>query len=389
MRVQLTHAVAVLALLSVVPAERAAAQAAEPWKLSLDTLLYTDDDNVMVLTPQADVQYRFDEEGSQVSAAGSVDIVSAASVDVVSHATRRFSETRTEAHFSAGVAIDGFVPSVSYRGSFEPDYVSNGGRVGFTTRLGTPDSVLGAGYGLTHDQIGRTGTPSNVFSATLFTHAADVSLTQVFGATTLGRAGYALTIQDGYMEKPYRYVPLFTADAVARAEADGVALGLTTFDRYRLPTRPPESVPDMRVRHAVFVQLVQWIEAIESALHLDYQLYFDDWAVTAHVLEPSLDRHLSNDVGLHVGGRLYYQSSAYFWERTYVVSQPDAIPTWRTVDRDLSSYLAGSLSARIDWHLAPVTLYADATATYTSYFDFLYRDHLFALVGLVGARLIL
>ncbi len=390
MRLQLNGARRTSALVAVAVAmiaSRAAAQPTDPWQLSLDTLLYTDDDAVQVLTPQLGARYRFDDEGSEVSAAASVDIVSAASVDVVSHATRRFSEARTEAHLEGALAVDGVVPSLAYRGLFEPDYVSNGGRVGVTARLGTPDSVLGAGYGLTGDRIGRTGTPSDVFSATLLSHAADVSLTQVLGPSTLARAGYVLTIQDGYMEKPYRYVPLFTADGVAAAAADGVALSLDSFDRYRLPARPPESVPDTRVRHAIVVELLQWVDGISSAIRLGYQLYFDDWAVTAHVVEPAIDARVSDRVRLHVGARFYYQSAAYFYRETYVVSQPDAIPTWRTVDRDLSTYVAGSLGVRLEWQLAPVTLYGDATGTYTRYLDFLFRDHLFAIVAIVGARL--
>jgi hypothetical protein len=364
----------------------AAAQPGEPWELGLDTLLYTDDDNVLVLTPQAGVRYRFDEDGSEISAAGSVDIVSAASVDVVSHATNRFSETREEAILAGSFAIGDFVPSLSYRGSFEPDYVSNGGRVGTTARLGTADSVLGVAYGLTYDLVGMTGTPAEVFRETLVTHAAELSLTQVLGPNTILRGVYALTVQDGYLEKPYRFVALFTEDALARAAADGVTLGLDTFDRYRLPERPPESVPDLRVRHAVGVRFLQWVDGISSALSLDYQLYFDDWGVIANAIEPAIETHLSDDLRLRLGVRFYHQTSADFWQRTYVVSQPGRAPEWRSADRDLSEYVTGSFGARLEWHVGAVALYVDGTGAYTSYADFLFRDHLFTIVALAGLR---
>lgn len=143
------------------------------------------------------------------------------------------------------------------------------------------------------------------------------------------------------------------------------------------------------MRHAAFLELVQWLDAISSGLHVGYQLYFDDWAVTAHVVEPSLDTHLSDEWGLRTALRFYYQSAAFFWQRAYVVSQPDAIPLWRTADRDLSTYMAGSLSARLEWHLPFATFYVDATGTYTGYFEFLYRDHLLQIVTMVGARMTL
>ncbi len=62
------------------------------------------------------------------------------------------------------------------------------------------------------------------------------------------------------------------------------------------------------------------------------------------------------------------------------------VPRYRTVDRDLSGYVTGSLHARVEWTPGRFTLYADGMAAYTRYFEFLYRDHLFTLALLAGAR---
>jgi len=372
-------------LVSLLVAPPLAARA-DPWQLALDTLLYSDDDNVIVITPQAAVRYRFDQDGSEVWAAGAIDAISAASVDVVSHATNGFDEVRYEANLGAAWAFGDFVPSLSYRGSYEPDYVSNGGRVGLTVDLAGGDSTVSGGYGFAYDTVGRVGTPGDNFSERLLTHSADIGLTQVLSPTTLIRGVYTLTAQDGYMEKPYRYVPLFDQAGIDAAEADGVRLDLDSFDAYRLALRPPEEVPDTRYRHAFAARFMHFLEESRVALRLDYQFYFDDWGVTAHILEPALHFGLSDEVRLETSLRGYVQSQASFWERTYVVDASAPIPRYRSVDRDLSGYVTGSVNARVEWAPEPFTLYVDAMVAYTRYFEFLYRDHLFTMMVIAGAR---
>jgi len=374
-----------LVLLTTSPASSAVAQE-NPVRVALDTLLYTDDDNVMVVTPQVAARYRPDEDGSEIWAAAAVDAISAASVDVVSHATNRFEEVRYEANLGAAWAFGDYVPSLSYRGSYEPDYVSNGGHIGLEVGLAGDDTVLSGGYGLGYDIVGRVDTSWDAFSEELISHTADVGLTQVLGPKTLLRGVYTLTVQDGYMEKPYRYVPLFDQAGIDRAEADGVRLDLDSFDEYRLPIRPPEEVPDLRLRHAFAARFMHFFEGIGTALRVDYQLYFDDWGMTANILEPALHIGISEDVGLVTSLRGYLQTKASFWERTYVVEQPTIIPEHRTADRDLSGYVTGSVDVRLEWTPDPFTLYVDAMAAYTHYFEFLYRDHLVTIMVLAGAR---
>ncbi len=384
---QLKHWLAALPLLAVglVSATPTRAQV-DPWRVAVDTLLYTDDDNVMVVTPQLAVSYMPDEDGSKVWASGAVDAISAASVDVVSHATNGFQEVRYEGNLGMAWAFGDYVPSVSYRSSYEPDYFSNGGRVGLQANLAGDDTTLNGGYGLTYDIVGRAYTPWNAFQRTLVTHTGDIGVTQVLGPNTLLRGVYTITVQNGYMEKPYRYVPLFDAAGIARAQADGTQIDLSNFDRYRLATRPPEEVPDQRYRHSFAVRLMHYLEGIRTSLKLDYQFYFDDWGVTAHILEPALEIAASDRLLIHLGLRGYLQTRASFWQRTYVVDRPEDIPQYRTVDRDLSGYTTGLFDARLEWTNGTFTLYGDAMTAYTRYFEFLYRDHLFTLLFLAGLR---
>ena len=390
MRLQLIGAGVILLASSA-----AAAQEDSDWTIASDSLVYGDTDNVVVLSPQLTVRRALDDEGGEAGARVVVDVISAASVDVVSQASTRFNEVRTEADLSIAKAFGDYLPGLGYRYSHEPDYESHQARGSLRMRLGTPDSVLGLEYGLTADRVGRTGTPSSVFSESLTTHAATASLTQVLGRRTIVRATYSLTLQRGYMEKPYRFVPLFDAAGLAMAEADGVTLDLDSFDRYRLDARPPEEVPDSRQRHAVGLRALRFVDAINAALELDYQLYIDDWGVVAHVLEPSYRRIGESDVrlfgarlgrlGLGAYARLYRQSSAEFWERAYVV-EDGQIPRLRTVDRELSSYLSATGGVRLEWRRDSISGYLDGSAMVTRYDDFLYLDDRLALVALGGFR---
>ena len=152
MRLQLARA-AVALLIALAPAT---SRADSPWRIASDVLAYGDSDNVLILTPQVTVQRELDDGGGAVSVGGAVDAISAASVDVVSHATDGFFEIRSEATLAASKFIRGYLPSVGYRFSTESDFVSHGGTLGAQKRLAGADTTLSVVYGLTLDAIYRS-----------------------------------------------------------------------------------------------------------------------------------------------------------------------------------------------------------------------------------------
>ncbi len=355
-----------------------------PWTISSDSSVYSDTDNVLVVTSQLGVARKFGEGGGQVSATGVVDVVSAASVDVVAAASKRFSEVRSEANFAISHEVGSFLPSLNYRYSIEPDYRSQGVGAGVQKRLGGADTVLGLNYQLTLDTIGRSGTPFSVFSRALATHSAELGLTQNLSTRMVLRGVYTLTVQEGYMAKVYRFVPLFDASGLARAKSDGAKLDLDTFNEYRLAARSPEQVPDSRVRHALALRGLYYLEGLEASLRVDYRFYIDNWAVTANTLELSFYKTLSELFMLDLFTRGYQQSAASFYKSQYVVNQPNEVPHYRTVDRKLSPYDMVSVGARIELHTDPITAYFELSGMYTAFTDYLFIDHEIALVGQGG-----
>jgi len=350
------------------------------WRLGTDVMFYDDTDNVTVFSPQVSVHRTIDEDGGEVFMRGAVDVYTSASIDVVAHASRGFDEVRYEGTIGASHAIGDVTPSISYRVSDEPDYSSHGGVIGAEARLGTPDSVLSASYGLTWDRVGRVDTPFDVFSENLWTHSGDVSFTQVLDSQTLLRSVYTLTVQNGYMEKPYRYVPLFAAPVQDTLDVEEV-------NRLRLDARPPEQVPDLRVRNALGLRLMRHIEGISGSLRGDYRFYVDTWEVMAHTAEIALQFPVVEALTLEMHTRVHYQSSASFWERAYVVSDATTLPKWRTGDKQLSEQLIVSGGARLELALPlDFKIYARADAVYTDFLDHLYIDDRFGILSQMGVR---
>lgn len=367
----------------VCAATRVAAQEL-PWTLSSDSLLYTDTDNVLVVSSELSAARAIDGEGSEASASVVVDVVSAASVDVVSQASQSFSEVRWEANLAGAYAIGEVVPSINYRGSVEPDYVSHGFGAGAQARLGGADTVASAHYQITFDTIGRSGTPFDTYARSLTVHSAELGVTQNLSTRSVLRAVLSLTIERGYQEKPYRFVPLFDAAGLARVEADGSELRLGTFDRYRLASRPAEEVPEQRVRPAIGLRWLYYLDAIDSSVRADYRFYFDDWGIVAHTLELELEHPLSELWTIAAVSRGYTQTKASFYRAAYVVAEPDEVPGLRTVDRKLAPYDALSAGARLELHTDAITAYFEATATYSVFHEYIYLDDLIALIGQGG-----
>ncbi len=360
----------------------ATARADGDWLLSLDTMVYDDTDNVTAVTPRLGVARRLDEDGGRVGAYALVDAVSAASVDVISHATDSYTEGRTEVGFDLSKAFGDHLPSVSYRFSIEPDYTSNGGTIGWQSRLGTPDSVLRIDYGLTYDVVGRSGSSWQSFSRELVSHTGNVTFTQTLGPETVLRGVYSLTVQQGYMEKPYRMVPMFDAATVANAPR----LTLANFDQYRSPERPPEEVPDLRVGHAIGLRLLQSIDPIQGSIRADYQIYFDDWGLTGHTAEVALTATITDGIRIVPYGRFYLQTAASFWRREYTVDASGQIPQYRSLDRDLGSYHTLTGGGRLEWTSGEWGGYLDGSLMWTHYDDFLLLDDRIAAMGQIGLR---
>ncbi len=382
MRLQL----ALLLIATLAQSASASAEPADETQVTSDYLVYVDSDNVSVLSPQIGVRHPIDEDGGEVSARVVLDAITAASVDVISNATYRFSELRTEVEVGVSKEVAGVLPSISYRVSSEPDYVSHSFSTGLSKTFAGGDATASVNYSGIFDRVGRVGTSSSVFSESLQTHAASVSLTQVLDPKTLVRGTYSLTAQSGYMEKPYRSVPIFDSGLLQLAEANGVTLGLDNFDDYRLAFKPSEEVPNARYRHAAAARVLRFVDAVGASVRGDYRFYGDSWGMFAHTAELALAKSLPRRFQLDTWARAHYQGGVDFWRKTYSVSDPNAMPSLRTTDKSLSPYWQATAGIRAGKAWGSWQAYVQLAGMYTGFLEHLFIDRRFAIVSQGGLR---
>lgn len=317
-------------------------------RLASTISLYSDDDGTDVITSltraSADPW-----KGGTVEAGYLIDMITSASIDLISNATPIYEENRQA--LTAGVRHDfgGAVASLNYGYSHEPDYDGHGIGGGLDLELAQKNATLGVSYALELSDIGRRDDPN--YLRELTTHAIDLKGSQILTPWLVASFGYTLQLQDGFTASPYRNARVFIP--VTGAER-GVA----------------ERHPDARTRHAIFGGLKAHLFD-ETAVEARYRLYADSWSVVGHTTEVVGHLGWSENWGARLRYRFYWQGQASFWQFQY-----DREYEFMTRDRELSplsSHLTGlKLFGRVEdvLGLASIQLTAKFDGFYYVYRDF-------------------
>ena len=270
--------------------------------------LYADDDDTTVWTALADAEVALPSD-ARVGAHALIDVISAASVDVVSAATERFEETRIELGGRAGMYITDEVDlGVGFVHSQENDWESFSPSATITAELFKRNTTLNAGYGFSHNLVGRAEDPS--FRRELDSHTAQASISQVIDDKSVLNLAYTFQASLGFQSSPYRFVTAF----------GGVF-------------STPERHPDARYRHAVTVSGLRYLVK-DVGLEASYRFYGDDWGVLSHTAHAGVAAvRFADFVDLRFRGRFYYQVAADFWREQY-----DEQLTYMSLDRELSTF---------------------------------------------------
>ena len=359
-----------LVLLLVTTPTRAA-PAAPDVHASSDVTGYADSDHVFVVTPSIGGSVAQPSAGWSVGGRYLVDVVSAASVDIVSTASRRWEEVRHAGSVDAAYKPGAFGVLASAAVSSEPDYQSFSGGAAITQDVFDKSVtwLLGLTYG--HDVAGRTGTPFSVFSHPLDKGGAKAALTLVLGPATILSVGGDVMIESGDSSKVYRYVPMF---APGTSLPRGASIGLVTSTR--LSDRPLEQLPSSRDRYALSALLAHRFR--EATLRFDQRVYVDSWGLKATTTDVRYRYDLSRrvEIGPHV--RVHAQTSVDFWQRVYVMRPGFDFPALRTGDRELGPLvnLTGGGAIRVgvggDAHPKSWVLGFDLNLTSSQFLDDLY-----------------
>ncbi|HEY5241497.1 MAG TPA: DUF3570 domain-containing protein [Polyangiaceae bacterium] len=303
---------------------------------------YADTDHVFVETPSISGTVTNPTAGWTVGGHYLVDVVSAASVDIVSTASRTWHEIRQEGSVEGSYKPKTFGVQANAAVSDEPDYVSLSGGAAVTQDLSNRNVTWLLGYAYGHDVAGRTGTPFSVFSHTIDRSALSGVLTLVLGPTTVGSIIGDAIFESGDSSKPYRYIPLFASSAsVPRGASIDLVNGL------RVSARPLEQLPLSRQRYGVTMRLAHRYG--RATLRLDERLYADSWTMKATTTDARYLLDVSRRVETGPHARVHAQTAVDFWQRAYTFGPGFEVPALRTGDRELGPLvnLTGGWTLRI------------------------------------------
>lgn len=349
---------------------------------------YTDSINVHIWTPAVRGSVASPTAGWNVGANYLVDVVTAASPDVVSTASRRFHDVRHVLGVTGGYKPGSFGAQAYGNYSEERDYISRSLGIVGTADLYNKQITPALGYSYTWDTQGRTGTPYDVFSRPFNTHEINAGSTFVLTPTSLLVFGGAVQLENGDQSKTYRYIPIFEPGVSVP-----VGASIAQVNANRLPAKPLEQLPLERQRFSVSGRYIARIGG-RSTFRIDQRIYRDTWAITSSSTDARYLVDLNPRLRVWPHLRIHVQSGASFYNRVYGATLNSdgsaTIPRFRTNDRELSPMAGVTGGGGVRYALtAPgskmeLALYSSADVLFNYYVNTLYITSRLAAYGTVG-----
>lgn len=302
---------------------------------------YTDTTNVHVVSPAINFGVESPTGGWNVGGSYLLDLVTAASPDLVSTASRHFREQRHAVALGGGYKFKFGTAGLNTNVSSEPDYLSRTIGGNFSTELMDKMVTPQFAYHFSWDTIGYRNTPFDNFAKHLTTHAIEAGVTFVISPSTLLVTGIALSFESGENAKLYRFIPMFDEETAAK-----VAPGqpIADVNANRLNIRPRENVPQRRDRFAIAGRLNHRFNN-NATLRVEERIYTDDWGIKASTSDARYLFDLSERLRVWPHLRFHAQTGASFYQLAYAAAvddgdSPISIPKYRTSDRESSPMMA-------------------------------------------------
>lgn len=346
---------------------------------------YQDSVAVSVLTPSVGATVKSVTSGWAANGRYLVDVVSAASPDIVSTASPRWVEVRNAGNLGASYKPGDYGIAVAGVASYTPDYLAMGASARLTQDLDEKNLTLTEGYAYGHDTIGRTGTPFSVFSRDLDYHTMTLGVSRVVNpALVIGFVGEML-VERGDQSKPYRYIPMFAPQVAASIPR---AASVELVSATRVSARPLEQLPLGRERYSGSGRLAFRLPT--STIRMDERGYVDSWGLHASTTDLKWMFDLGDRVIFWPHVRAHIQDGVSFWQRAYAAQSVHGLPRLRTGDRELSPLASlgcgggirvavGSRGRLEDWVLT-----GSVEGTFTSFFDAIYIAQRYSALAAFG-----
>ena len=352
--------------------------------MGLEISGYHDTEHVDVVTPAFSVSIESPTGGWGVHGAMLVDVVTAASADIVATASPRWRETRYVPTLGGHKRLGDVDLSLNGTLSHEPDYLATSVGAGISVDLRQKTVTPALNYEFSYDVSGRAGTPFSIISRPISRHGITASTTFVLDKATLFAVNFAAVLESGDTSKLYRYLPMFSADVSARVP---IGLAIDAVNLNRSPARPLDNLPTSRQRWAVAGLLAHRFTS--TTLRLEERLYVDNWGLKASTTDGQFLMDLAERVRVWPAVRANVQTAVSFWQLTYVDKQgkhlPElSVPTLRTGDRELGPLVGVTFGAGGRFALGEHKNWAlgvTGNINYTRFLDHLYLIDRLAYFG--------
>jgi hypothetical protein len=231
------------------------------------------------------------EEKYAVSASYYVDMVSSASIDVVTTASP-YTEERTQYGLGAEYLRGKSTYRLGFSNSTENDYESDTASIAISQDMFGDLTSLQLSFARGWDKVFRRG--DSAFSDRLDRRVYGVDLTQVATKSLLLGLSWETITEEGFLNNPYRSVRYLDADAAA-----GFA-----FEPERYPRTRTGNALAARGRH-----FLPW----RAAVQLEYRWYTDSWGIRAHTAQLGYTHPVGPRLVLDAHYRWYTQDAADFY----------------------------------------------------------------------------
>lgn len=303
-------------------------------RIGIEISGYTDSTATHVFTPAINAAVVSPTGGWNVGGSYLLDVVTAASPDIVSMASGRFRESRHAGSLTGGYKFGDVSLQGSTNVSREPDYLSITGGLAASAEVMDKHVTPRLAYALTADTIGIRSTPFSQYKRNLTTHEIEAGVTMVVSPTTLLVTGLTARLESGEQSKLYRYVPLFDAATLPSIQPGA---SVEDVNAKRLDARPRELLPSSRNRFAIGARLNHRFTS--STIRVEERLYADTWKMFASTTDARWLYDLSPKLRVWPHARFHFQNGASFYQLAYlgdVSSGQLQTFSYRTGDRELS-----------------------------------------------------
>ena len=249
-----------------------------------------DGGGVTIDGPSLLVRKKFAEKYS-VSANYYVDMVSSASIDVVTTASP-YKETRNQASIGADVLNGRTQYTVAFSNSDENDYTASTAGIDVSQDLFGDLTNLAFGYSRGWDEVRKRGDAE--FSEPVDRSSYRIGLTQILTPALMVGFNWELVSDEGYLNNPYRSVRYLDPDS-----ASGYAY-------------QPEVYPRTRTSNALAVN-ARYFLPYRAAVHGNYRYFTDTWGVDANTVKLGYTHPWGEQWTFELTYRWYGQSSADFY----------------------------------------------------------------------------